>query len=218
MVILTDLSEVLIHGISGAEDIAAARYGKDVADACLSRHLEIEEDFRELLRGGMAEDDYWCRFMQEGKWPFGIQELKAIFSENLQKTIPGTLEVYQRIVSSPCSLRNPDSMAQSGIPEIYLVSDHIAERIDELHDYHPDIFAVISKEFWSCEIGRIKMDPGFFPQLLRSLDLSSDEAIFIDDNANNTTAAALAGISSIRFENPTQLKTVLGEYGFQFAP
>ena len=45
-----------------------------------------------------------------------------------------------------------------------------------------------------------------------------DEIIFIDDNAYNTTAASLAGITSIRFENARQLEEDLEEYGFEFDP
>ncbi len=217
MVILTDLSDVLIKGIYGIDKLVAERYGADAGKRSWERHLEIEEDFRELLRGGMSEDDYWRLFMQKGNWPFSIQDIKDLFSENLKITIPETLKVYQRIVSYPYSLLDADGMAVSGMPEIYIVSDHITERLDEIHRYHPGVFTVASKEFWSCEIGMIKSDDGFFPQLLRILDLPEDEVIFIDDSAMNTTAAALAGLATIRFENATQLETVLKEYGFRFA-
>ena len=218
MVILTDLSDVLIQGFYGVGEIIATHYGKDVAEACWARHLEVEEVLRELLRGNMSEDEYWHIFLEKDRWPFGIQGIKEIFSESLQETIPGTLKVYQRIIAFPCYTRNPDSMAISGMPEIYLVSDHIAERLDEIHSYHPEIFRVVSKEFWSCEIGRIKTNLDFFPRLLRVIDIKPEEAIFIDDNANNTTSASLSGISSIRFENAKRLEVSLKEYGFQFAP
>ena len=218
MVILSDLSDVLIKGIYGTEEIIAERYGVEVAKRYQERRLEVNEDFRELLRGGIGEDDYWRLFMHERIWPFDIQEVKAIFSENLKKTVPETLKVYERIVAFPDSLRDPDGMAISGMPEIYIVSDHIAERIEEIYAYHPGVFAVTSKEFWSCDIGKIKMDDGFFPQLLRALDLSTDEVIFVDDDAYNTTAASLDGITSIRFESADQLEESLSEYGFCFAP
>lgn len=217
MVILTDLSDVLIHGISGVEKTFAERYGKDIAKAFWQRHLETERDFHELMRGGMKEDAYWRLVMQGRDWPFGIQEIKSIFSENLKKTIPGTLSVYQRIVAFPRSVRRTWSLID-GAPEFYIVSDHIEERLGEIHRYHPDVFALAEREFWSCDFGEIKRDETFFPQLLRMLDLPLDEIIFIDDNAYNTTAASLADITTIRFEDAEQLEDTLKAYGFVFSP
>ena len=217
MIICSDLSDVLIKGIYGFEKIVAARYGEDVAKKCWVRFLEVENYFRDLLRGEMAEDEFWRIVLSEGTWPFGLSEIKGIFSKNLQGVVPGTLDVYRRIVSHPCSLVNHHGMALSGRPEIYIISDHIEERLDEVKGYHPDVFSLVSKTFWSCELGMIKMDDNFFPRFLRIIDVPKDEIIFIDDNSLNTTAAAQAGIASIRFENATQLETVMKEYGFQFA-
>ncbi|MBR3254331.1 hypothetical protein IKF88_01190 [Candidatus Saccharibacteria bacterium] len=217
MVILTDLSDVLIHGLYGADEIIAERYGKNVAEAFWQRHLETEEDFRELMRGKMSEDDYWQRLLQGDDWPFGIREIEDVFSENLRRDVPDTLQVYQRITSHPRSLLHRHDILL-GAPEIYIISDHIEERIEEIYQYHPDIFKVAQKTFWSCELGNIKMDEAFFPQLLRVFDMPIDEFIFVDDNAYNTTAASLAGIASIYFKNAKQLEKTLRAYGFEFAP
>ena len=217
MVILTDLSDVLIHGLYGVDKILAKHYGKNAAETFWQRHLETEEDFRELMRGNMSEDDYWRLLLQGNDWPFGIQEIKDIFSENLRRDIPGTLGVYQRIITHPRSLRHRYDVLL-GTPEIYIISDHIEERIEEIYQYHPDIFNVAQKAFWSCELGNIKMDETFFPQLLRVFDMPIDEFIFVDDNAYNTTAASLAGIASIYFKNAKQLEKTLEAYGFEFAP
>ena len=217
MVILTDLSDVLIHGLYEIEGIFAERYDQNVARIFGQRHLETREDFNELMRGKMREDEYWYLFMQGYSWPCDIQEIKSTFSENLKKTVPGTLDVYQRIIASPRSFRRMHSIIE-GRPEIHIVSDHIRERFDEIHRYHPDIFDLADKEFWSYEFGHVKKDDSFFPRLLRFLNLPPDEVIFVDDSAYNTTSATLAGITSIYFENAQQLERELGQYGFQFAP
>ena len=49
MVILTDLSDVLIHGLYEIEGIFAERYDQNVARIFGQRHLETEEDFNELM-------------------------------------------------------------------------------------------------------------------------------------------------------------------------
>ena len=217
MVILTDLSDVLIHGLYEIEGIFAERYDRNVARIFGQRHLETEEDFNELMRGKMREDDYWRLFMQGYSWPCDIQEIKSVFSENLRKTVPGTLNVYRRIIAYPRSFRRMHSIIE-GKPEIYIVSDHIKERSSEIHDYHPDIFALAEGEFWSYEFGHVKKDDSFFPRLIRFLNVPLDEIIFVDDSAYNTTSATLAGITSVYFEDANQLENNLRQYGFKFAP
>ena len=216
MVILTDLSEVLISGLFGIDNIITEHYNKDATKAFWARRLETDEEFRELLRGKMSEDEYWRLFAEKCKWPFNIQALKMFFSKNMRKNITGTLDVYKRIIAFPYSL--PSRVMVEGIPEIALVSDHIRERIGEIHICHPDIFEMISRQFWSCESGKLKADEGFFPQLLRVLDIPPEEAILVDDSPYNTTAAIEAGITSICFTSAFQLETELREYGFCFVP
>ena len=164
----------------------------------------------------MSEDVYWRLFLHKGSWPFGMYEIEDMLSENMRRRVPGTLSVYQKIIASPKSLYSPNGHLIYGTPEIYLVSDHISERIGELHHLHPDVFEEFSKEFWSCESGQLKSDPRFFQQLLRATGLTQGEVIFIDDSAYNTTAAAEAGITSIYFKNAAQLQAELEEYGFVF--
>ena len=219
MILLTDLSEVLIKGIYGVEQIFDKRYGSDASHAFTRRHLEVEEiAFRNLMRGRMTEDAYWKNFAKGCReWHFCVDDLENAISQNIKKTVPGTLDVYKRITSYPDRLP-PSRNIIDGRPEIYLVSDHIKERIEELHGYHPEVFEIISREFWSCESGKLKADDGFFEQLMRVIDVSLKEVIFIDDSEYNTTAASLAGITSIRFTNAEQLESALNEYGFGFAP
>ena len=89
---------------------------------------------------------------------------------------------------------------------------------DQIKALHPGIFKVVKREFWSCELGQIKRDPGFFENLLEKEHLRPEEVIFIDDNVANIATASRLGVPGIRFQNATQLRTVLREtYGFVFA-
>ncbi|MBQ9017989.1 hypothetical protein IJ118_02925 [Candidatus Saccharibacteria bacterium] len=227
MVILTDLSEVLIQGITGLEQLVAARYGKTPAERVelmgrfATRRLWIKDDFLNLMRGRITEDAYWHKFFAYNKWPFSIDEIEALFSENLKITIPGTLDLYRRIVRHPRSVnsgRGEDDYVE-GAPQFILVSDHIAERLNELKLYHPDVFKLMSDEYWSCDMGCVKNDEDFFPNVLHDIDISSSNVLVIDDNRDNLQSAARIDIHGILFHNATQLETVLREaYGFEFAP
>lgn len=218
MVILTDLSEVLVKGVFGAEKYVKEYYGAKVAKCYLNRRREINTIFCELLRGHISEDIYWEVFLQQGKWPFDVEELKRFLSLNLAEVIPGTLDVYRRIISYPDTLKlTKDYAVIDGRPEIWLVSDHILEREEELEYLHPDIFTLTSRQIWSFDYSALKGDPGFFEYLLSCYCLPAEEVLLVDDLEVNTEAAYKAGIKSILFKNAEQLETRLSRLGFSFA-
>lgn len=217
MVILTDLSDVLVRGVNGLNEVVTKHYDAETANRFMRRFAESNLDFCELMRGRMTEDEYCRILLRTNHWPFGVQEVKQFFTENIKKSIPDTLDVYRSIVASPRSLKHASEIVFGEAPEIHIVSDYILERIEEVKSYHPDLFCSVTREFWSCEIGKLKKDERFFKQLLWVIDVPADELILVDDNMYNTTAARLAGITSIHFNNAKQLKKTMVEYGFHFS-
>lgn len=216
MIIFTDLSEVLIRGVYGMEEIIEERYGKKVAKKFLRRRRAVNDIFRELLRGHISEEVFWLVLLQDGNWPFDSDELQEILSINLIGVIPDTIDVYQRIIGYPDSISN-DSDLVKGRPEIWLVSDHIAERALEIEYLHQEVFDLTSRWIWSFKYRQIKSDPNFFPELISDYELIPEEIVFVDDLQENLDAAASTGITCIKFENAEQLEADLSELGFLFA-
>lgn len=221
MVIFSDLSDVLISGLDEAIDTIIARYGKAIGVKCWHRLYNTQKDFGELMRGKISEAEFYRRFLFKGDWPFGARDIQRILSEIFKKKIPGTLDVYSRIISHPCSSNNRALLL--GRPDIYIVSDHITERIPEIMGDHPDIFALTRGQFWSCETGKLKRDAGLFAELLMKLNLRPEEVILIDDNPDNIRAAKVAGIGAVRFYTKSdaaaaRLERDLQKCGFGFAP
>ncbi|MBR3116000.1 hypothetical protein IKF30_02110 [Candidatus Saccharibacteria bacterium] len=217
MIILTDLSEVLINGIYGVEKVIKKRYGTEWAKLYLQRKEETKVEFLDLMRGRLTEHGYWIRFMKDYSWPFSEQEIKYIISNNFALEVPGTRDVYERIIAYPENIFM-DAKQLTGRPEIWIVSDHIAERENELRYLHPKVFGLATKVFWSYQIRNLKGDLGFFDRIIRNNHLLKEEVIFIDDYQINLTAAANAGIASIRFVNARQLEKDLKYFGFKFQP
>ena len=60
-----------------------------------------------------------------------------------------------------------------------------------------------------------KPDPRIYQLLLEKFDLDSSNCLFIDDNHRNVKAAEKEGISSILYQNPTQLKEQLDLNGIK---
>ena len=214
MIIFSDLSDVLIEGIGKASQIIVERFGKEVGGKYWKHLHESKGDFREVLRGQISEAEFCRRFASEGDWPFEASDVQNVLIKSFRKKIPGTIELYQGIVAYPKSFL--DATVVDGRPEIYIVSDHIKERVVEIEKDHPDIFELTAGQFWSCEIGKIKQDEGFFSELLEELGLDAQEVIFVDDNNLNIEAAAKVGIAGIQFKDAGQLKSELEKYGFKF--
>lgn len=154
--------------------------------------------------------------MEEGEWPFGVEDIKRCVSENLKRVVPGTIALYRSIAAFPASFDEGAQIIQ-GRPEIFIVSDHLAERVPELKSYHPDLFEMVSREYWSCDTGRLKGDSGFFVDFLKDFNLNAKECLFIDDYERNIGMAEEAGIEAIQFESAEQLKADMEKLGFRFS-
>lgn len=214
MVILSDLSEVLINGVNKVSEVIAKRYGEEAGARYAVRHKQTEEVFRDLLRGRLLEDRYFDIFLNDEEWPFDANYLMQTFSEEFKKVVPDTLDTYCRISAHPQSIT--DSTMDENPPKIIIVSDHINEHIVEIMCEHVDLFAMTYDQLWSCDVGMIKRDTGFFPYLLDLYDLDAAECIFIDDSDKNIEVAEAAGIKSIQFHDAYQLEAELVALGFEF--
>lgn len=215
MIILTDLSEVLVRGVYGVEDLVDIYYGEEIRERFLERRQETNPFFCELMRGHMDENTFWKIFMEHYEWPFTVAEIKKLLTMNFFITIPDTLEVYERIVSYPCTT-DYNAKIVDGRPDIWIVSDHIYERRDEIKNLHPEVFELSQHEIWSYQCGILKSDAGFFQHLLYATKLRPEEVIFVDDYSKNVYAARNAGIESILFSDAKRLEEELRELGFRF--
>lgn len=215
MIILTDLSEVLVHGLQGIEHIVEERYGERTGEKFYKRCIEMEPLFLSLLRGNLCEEAFWKDFLLEDYWPFNFKDSAEMFEMNLKRPrIPGALEVYQAIKKHPERIGSDRLI--DGRPKIYVVSDHITERVPLVKAAHRDVFDAVDGCFWSCDIGMVKSDRGFFDVVLDSLGVSSDEVVLVDDWSKNTSAARRKKIASIEFQDSIQLMCELKELGFVF--
>jgi len=63
--------------------------------------------------------------------------------------------------------------------------------------------------FYSCRLQRIKPDPGIFTEVLSTMGAAPERVLFVDDSAENTTAAADLGIATITFTSARALRRQL---------
>jgi putative hydrolase of the HAD superfamily len=60
--------------------------------------------------------------------------------------------------------------------------------------------------FYSCQLRRIKPEPGIFIEALNTMGATPEQVLFIDDRAENTTAAADLGMATITFSTASTLR------------
>lgn len=65
--------------------------------------------------------------------------------------------------------------------------------------------------FFSCEMGVIKPDAGFFEKVLSGIDLESVKCLFVDNRPGNTYIAEKLGMKSICFTDNQQFSDALNE-------
>lgn len=70
----------------------------------------------------------------------------------------------------------------------------------------PDAFDVVIS---SAKMGISKPDPEIFRLAVQMVGARPEESLFVDDNFENVTAASLAGLHTVRFFNPDQLRSDL---------
>lgn len=229
MVILSDLSGVFVGGAKQAALIIKERYGDSVFLRCKRRLAELSVEYQALLRGEIHEDFFWDEYFllheeqtDVNPWPFGPDEAKATLTEAIKQTIPGTLELLKSIVAYPDIINPKFSLDDTVIvdagnpPELYILSDYSNERINEVRSWHPELFRFTNDEYWSCDLGLTKLQDEFFAEVMQDLCIEPCEAIYIDDSEIKVDISQRAGLTGIRFENSTQLRTVFEGYGFRF--
>lgn len=223
MQILTDFSGVLAGGLAGFSKKVSEKLG--IPTGLFEGYLEMNEPwFWQLYRGRVTEDEFWdavaegfTQAMGRNGGSLAGEELKNIFHINMQKPVPGTLDVYRRIMYYPVSIGG-GGRVDKGIPKIGVVSDNIAEMVPLFHKWYPGVFNMVEKEFWSCSQDCIKADPCFFKLLLKSLGGKPSDYLLIDGEKRNVELAMVHGIPAIHFKNAEQLEAEMVELGFVFYP
>ena len=223
MQILSDFSGVLAGGHTNFAKLVSAKFG--VPANLFDWYMDKKSPWlSQLYRGRVSENVFWDAMAGDSAEIAGkdgmldSETLKNLFHENMQKPIPGTLDVYKRIMYYPTKIGCGGRVGK-GAPKFWIVTDGVAEMISAIHEWHPEVFDLIKNEFWSCRQDSTKADSCFFhllPKMVGSND--SAELLLIDNNPRNVECATVAGIPAIRFINAEQLEAEMTQLGFVFYP
>ena len=197
--IIFDLSEVIISGYYGIEQLVKKKYNISVKEF-EKRKEETLEVFFKLMRGKVKEEDYWKEFLEGTHWNLQIEDLKISMRENLNQPVEGTIEIVK---------------ALKGKYQLILLSDHVKGWMEYIQERNQDI-KIFDQVILSYELGSLKSDEKTFMEVVKQINIVPNETIFIDDNEKNVKMAEKVGICGIVFKNAKQLKEELKtEYQIQ---
>lgn len=188
--IIFDLSEVLISGLAGSENILAQSLG--IAQGEIRNKL-CSPRFKEFLEGKISEDQYLSEIINTTGWKISQTDLKSVIRQNFHTVTDRTISLLP-------------ALAQDY--SLYLLSDHGKEWIEYIRKQY-DFFHLFRSEFYSFSLGITKSNPEMFHKVLQLTGLIPEHTLFIDDNPNNCRNAELSGIRSVQFHSTTQLITAL---------
>ena len=202
--IIFDLSEVIISGYRGIEEVVLeSQYGTFENKKLLENEVDLDtmrenETFLNLLRGKLTEEEYLNHVLKNKKWNVSVEQLKIAIRQNLNKPIPGTMEIIKEL--------------KEGKYQLILLSDHAREWMKYIEENNKDL-EIFDKKIFSYDIGTVKSDEQTFKIVLEQAGIVADETLFIDDYEKNVENAEAVGIHGIVFENAEQLrKTLSSEY------
>lgn len=203
--IIFDLSEVIISGYRGIEEVVLeSQYGTIENQELLENEADLDsmrenEVFLDLLRGKLTEEEYLNHVLKNKNWNVSIEQLKTVIRSNLNKLIPGTMEIVKQLKAK-------------GNYQLILLSDHAREWMEYIEENNKDL-EMFDKKIFSYDIGAVKSDEQTFKTVLEQAGIVADETLFIDDYEKNVKNAEAVGIHGIVFENAEQLrKTLSSEY------
>lgn len=187
--IIFDLSEVIISGYHGTEELIGKKYDIS-AEEFYKRKIEKTDIFLDLMRGKLKEEEYWQEFLKGKDWNITIEDLKATVRENLNQPVDGTMEIIRKL---------------KGKYQLILLSDQVREWMEYIKERNTDI-KIFNQIILSYEIGSLKTDKQTFTEVLNKTQIVADETLFIDDYDQNVKRAEEVGIHGIIFKDAKQLK------------
>lgn len=198
--IIFDLSEVIISGYRGIEEVVLeSQYGTFENKKLLENEVDLDsmrenETFLNLLRGKLTEEEYLNHVLKNKKWNVSVEQLKIAIRQNLNKPIPGTMEIIKEL--------------KEGKYQLILLSDHAREWMKYIEENNKDL-EIFDKKIFSYDIGTVKSDEQTFKIVLEQAGIVADETLFIDDYEKNVKNAEAVGIHGIVFKNAEQLRKIL---------
>ena len=126
------------------------------------------------------------------------------FNETNRAAVPGMPELLAELDSA-------------GVP-LFAITNFSGEFFPPFRVKYPDMFDRFRDIVVSGDEKMMKPDPAIYRLALDRFGVKAEDAVFVDDNADNVAAAAALGFHAIQFVDEPVLRTELRTVGFSLRP
>jgi FMN phosphatase YigB (HAD superfamily) len=147
------------------------------------------------------------------------ESLREILSRwSCHGTLEDVLDVWTTIDVEEEILRAIQGLRRTGI-DCYLATNQESYRAHHMSEVlgYADLF---DGAFYSCQLGSMKPDAGYFRSILRQIELPPGNVLFLDDHQANVDAAQSVGLCAAAFaieDGSNALRRTLQEFGVHIA-
>jgi glucose-1-phosphatase len=185
--------------------------------------LDIRKAQLGLAQGlSLTPDELWSAIEKDLRWP-DWQEGRMSARDwhlNLCKRLGISLE-FEQFTKVWNSALNPEPILPDSLFEQLSKSFRLGllSNTDPIHVAHLEstysFFRYFAKpvRIYSCEVGASKPQPLIFREALRACKVKANEAVYIDDIAENADAARALGFTGIQFRGREELYAAFGVLG-----
>ena len=176
------------------------------ADGVLQQPVEGGREKIACLDGSAAPNEAFLQDFFRAEMPClrGDADMADTVAEVLKKwdspfSVERAIETHTKIVEvNPESIEVVRALRRSGVPAYLATNQHEyrARYMSEVFGY-ADIF---DGEFYSCRLGAMKPEVGYFHAILKSLPYQPEQLLFIDDRDRNVAAARSVGIHGVEYD------------------
>jgi putative hydrolase of the HAD superfamily len=195
-----------VHGRSVADEVAADEVGGDPDSLESEGEADDGPAWHRLERGEIDMATYYAMIVERAPALLGRSIDFDAYGRFMRSSAPG---VHWEVVHRIRELR--------GTVKLGLLTNNVKEFGEHWRSTFPidELFEVVVD---SSHVGMRKPDPEIYLLTCSQLDVEPDEAVFVDDNADNCAAARALGMETVHFgEDPrvalTDLDTVLARRG-----
>jgi len=164
-----------------------------------------EKELFRLFETGLVDEDAFRNMIRELlEFPDWSEEIiDTAWNSLLLDIPPARIELIKELGKNYrlFLLSNTSSIHIKQVNKIL----HAATGIEKLDD-------LFEKVYLSYEMGLMKPDPAIYLQVLEESGLVAEETLFLDDNADNITAASKLGIDTILVQKPVTILDYLKDY------